>query len=136
MAEAIAPQSSPLALLGDRFAIVLSGLCIAHCLTMPLLLSVIPWLSWMHEHEPLVHRLLLLVIVPLSASMLLRGCAKHSRYFVLWLGAIALACLLSAVLLTGFSHTMEITLTALGSVGLIGSHLLNMRGLKALRAGK
>lgn len=122
-------QSGAAAPVGDRLAILLSGLCIVHCLAMPLVFSLLPWLGWAHEHEPLIHRLLLLVIVPLSITVLLSGFAKHSHYLVLSLGVVALLLLIAAAAVSGIPHPIEIALTALGSTFLIASHLLNMRVL-------
>ena len=115
---------------GDRLAIVLSSLCLVHCSAMPFILALIPWLAWTQEHEPLIHRSLLLVIVPVSVTVLLKGCEKHSQRLALWLGITALAFLIAAGVSPNLPHRLEVALTALGSTALIASHVINIRTLK------
>lgn len=113
---------------GDRAAIFLSGLCLIHCLVLPLLLALLPWLAWFVENDAVVHRWLLIAIVPVSAYALFLGCAQHGQRAWLWLGAMALAVLMGAAV-ADVVETWESSLTLLGSVTLSAAHLLNLRAL-------
>lgn len=116
----------------DRAAIFLSGLCLLHCLALPLAVALLPWLSW--GADSTIHRALLLVIVPVSLYALSRGCRQHRDVRVLLCGFGALA-LLSA---SAFSELwlppsvwLETLFTVLASAGLVTAHVLNLRQLRA-----
>ncbi|HEY1076731.1 MAG TPA: MerC domain-containing protein [Fontimonas sp.] len=115
---------------GDRTAILLSGLCLVHCLALPLLIALLPWLAWLVDNESVVHRWLLVIIVPVSALALIRGCARHGRRSLLWLGAAALALLAAGALLEFETASSESALTLAGSVALSLTHLFNLRALR------
>jgi hypothetical protein len=123
--------SQPAATLGDRSAILLSGLCLVHCLVLPIVAATLPWLAWLDGNENWVHRGLLLAIVPISLLALASGCRRHRDRRVLLLGLAALG-LLSFAALAGAALPrpwLETALTVLGSVALAASHLLNLRAL-------
>ena len=111
---------------GDRAAVLLSGLCILHCLGLPLLAAVLPWLAWFAEHETLVHRSLLIAVVPISAWALSRGCARHGRWVILWLGVAAIVLLIGAATAPPLVPVSEATLTVAGGLTLAAAHLLNL----------
>lgn len=120
----------PMARGGDRVAILLSGLCLLHCAVFPLVLVSLPWLTWFVDHDSVVHRWLLVAIVPVSAYALIRGCLRHQRYLPVWVGLASLALLLIASFGEIFSTVSETTMTMIGSVCLSVGHFLNLRGLK------
>lgn len=124
------PQAvSPGAPAADRLAIVLSGLCLVHCLVLPLLLALLPWLAWFEAHAPWLHKGLLVLIVPVSGWALYRGFGEHGLRWVVVGGAISIVGLISAVLLEPIAPTMEVPLTLLFSLLLMACHLGNMRAL-------
>lgn len=120
--------------LGDKTAILLSSLCLVHCLVLPLAVSLLPWPAVLVERETAVHRWLLLAIVPISALTLVRGCARHGHWTVLGLGAAALGVLVTATQLDDTAEWMETGLTVLGSAVLSASHLMNLRALRRSRS--
>ncbi len=119
----------------DRSAIALSTLCLIHCLALPILISLLPWLSWLETHESMVHRWLLAFIAPLSLWALSRGCAHHGRWPVLFGGLLAVAALVGAIALEPLVPAMELPLTVIGSAILISSHIYNLRALSRCRMG-
>lgn len=117
--------------LGDRGAILLSGLCLAHCLALPLLSALVPWMAVWAGEESQVHRWLLLLIVPISLLALADGCRKHRDWRAMPVGLLALALLALAATLGhgGIFPWSETGLTVLGSLALSASHLINLRAL-------
>ena len=69
----------------DRTAIALSGLCVLHCLAMPLVLLLLPFLGQLTEGH--FHLQMLVVVVPVSTIALSLGYRKHRRLAVLVAGA-------------------------------------------------
>ena len=106
---------------------MVSGLCVIHCLAIPLTLVLLPTLSQgLSEDQTLTHWLLLAVAVPISVMALWAGHRQHPSKLTLGLGATGL------VLLTlGVSHLLgeylEIPLTVAGGLGLIAAHWRNLR---------
>ena len=114
----------------DRLAILLSALCLVHCLALPLPLLAAPVLAaWMTGTETTVHWILLAVAVPLSIWAFARG-YRHTRDPVAsWIGAVGLG-----LMFLGVSHlfeeSLEIPLTLVG-VGLVTTaHLRNIRNCR------
>lgn len=111
----------------DRWAIVVSGVCVVHCLAIPLTLVLMPSVSaGLAEDQTLTHWLLLAVAVPISAVALWTGHRQHPSWLTLGLGLTGL------ILLTlGVSHwlgeRLEIPLTVVGGIGLIAAHWRNLR---------
>jgi hypothetical protein len=59
----------------DNAAVALSGLCLLHCLTLPVLVAVIPFLSQFGEGH--FHVQMLLVVLPVSTIALSLGFRRH-----------------------------------------------------------
>ena len=110
--------------LPDALAVGISGLCLAHCLALPVLAMVFPLLGAL-SHSAWVHILFFCTAAPVSALALMRtGGWRHPgvRAFFL-LGITALA----AGLPWGWPEVIEVTLTCLGGASLVAAHLLNLR---------
>ena len=120
----------------DQAGIGLSALCMLHCLSLPLLISVLPALGVLQAYESWIHRGLLLLTVPVSTWALSRGCARHGRWSrVFGIAMLALVTLLGAMLIEPIAPGLALPLTVAGSLGLITSHVLNLRGLAHCRTG-
>ena len=107
----------------DMSAIGLSGLCLIHCLALPLLAAFLPVAGVVGENE-WVHRALVVVAVPVSLLALVRN---HDRPgFALRFGvALTGIALLIAGALVEALHDFETILTVAGGLVLASAHLLN-----------
>ena len=119
-----APRSSPNRL--DRIAVVLSGLCLLHCVAVPFALVLGPLMGqWLQRSETQVHWLLLALALPISGVALWRGYRRQGSPWNLSLGSLGLA-----LMFLGVSHLLgahwEIGLTAVGVSVLLIAHLRNM----------
>jgi hypothetical protein len=108
----------------DKSAMMLSGLCLVHCLAGSLLLTVFAasgdWLG----HD--VHVVGLLLALPLAAVALWRGIAVHGRYAIGVLGALGIG-LMAASLLISHGGIAELALSIIGVCLLATAHLWNLR---------
>ena len=79
----------------DRLGISLSTFCLAHCLAIPVLLTLLPMtqLGWLSEE--LFHDILLTIILPTSVIALGLGCHRHRQWQILLLGFVGLGLLIS-----------------------------------------
>ena len=119
----------------DRFAVILSGICILHCLLAPVLLTLLPILSISAFVEDLVfHQLMLWLVLPTSAVALVLGCRKHRKPMILITGAVGMLMLI-IVAFWGHSIMMvayeKLATTAAGLL-LAFSHYLNYKACQDL----
>ena len=113
----------------DAIAVVLSGVCMLHCLALPLLLTISPILNVTLLSETVFHVLLLVFILPASVIGLTIGCRSHKDKITLVLGALGLSIL---TITAFFGHqlvglTGERILTSFGGLILASAHIQNYR---------
>ncbi|WP_312162440.1 MerC domain-containing protein [Phenylobacterium sp.] len=120
-------KAAPSSLL-DASAISLSGLCLAHCLALPLVAAFSPVVATWAEAE-WVHALAIGLAAPMSALALWR---KGQA-----LGVIAMSLAGLALMALGVahwpSHDAETPITVAGSLLLAGAHVFNWRRRHACR---
>ena len=104
---------------GDFAAISLSGLCMVHCLALPLAAALLPAVGSWAEAE-WVHWAFALIAAPVSLWTLTR----RPRAATLGLAIPGLALIFAAA--AGFpSHELETPITVSGSLLLAAAHLIN-----------
>jgi len=111
----------------DRWGLVLSGVCLVHCLALPLSVLLLPTLSpWLAGHAHGVHWVLLSLALVVSSSAWRQGYRHHQQALVPVIGACGLGLMMLAV-----SHLLgprsEVPLTLVGAAIVAVSHLLNLR---------
>ena len=113
----------------DAGAMLISGLCLVHCLALPLLLALLPLAAASFVADEHFHRWLLLAIVPVSALALVSGCRRHRSLRVLLCGAAAVTLLVFAAYgnaMVGLSPLGESILTIAGGLLLATAHFINL----------
>ena len=117
---------------GDWLGAGLSGLCMVHCLALPLLALLFAiQLPGVLVGES-VHGVLLFLVLPTALTVLGLGFRQHRRLTVLLLGAAGIAVMLSAHALAGlWGESAEKIATLTGSVTLVWAHLLNYKARSA-----
>jgi len=114
----------------DKIAMLLSALCLVHCLLTPIILIAFPVLqAFTHDYE--FHFWMALTLVTLAGLAFYRGYRVHRKMRIFAFGAIGLGFLIvglfAPVLLHYDSLKFEVTLTSIGSVILIYTHLTNIK---------
>ena len=109
----------------DNFGITVSAVCAIHCILLPLLIILSPYieLAFFTSHE--FHETLMYFIFPTSLIAFTLGCRKHNDDIVKLGGILAIFVLLIAISLHEFSETLSIILTLFASSLLIFTHLRN-----------
>jgi hypothetical protein len=105
----------------DGSAIGLSGLCLVHCLALPVAAAASPLLGVWSEAE-WVHLAFVLLAAPLSAAALVMARPRRPAAIVLALAGLVL---LAAALLFPEAETV---MTVAGGLVLASGHLVNWRG--------
>lgn len=116
----------PPARTGDVVAISLSGLCLAHCLALPLAAGFLPLLGAWAEAE-WVHWIFVAIAAPVSIWTLTRARSQNG----LSAATMGLTTLGISFLVAGAAgypaHEWETGLTVSGGLALAGAHLINWR---------
>lgn len=113
----------------DKTAISLSFLCVAHCLLLPIAVSLFPVLLALPFSDERFHLLLVFAVLPTSLIGLGMGCKKHRDWRVMGWGLFGVLIVLLAVLV---GHDLageagEKALTVFGSLFIVWGHIQNYR---------
>ena len=114
----------------DRIGLTLSGLCVVHCLAVPVFLSVLPLWPLAEAMHVWVHPVFALLLLPTTAFAMVRGFQRHGRATIpLLLSAGLLLVLAGSVSgLRGFEPgVIETLVTLAGSGMLVTGHWKNWR---------
>ena len=110
----------------DRFAILISGVCLLHCLSIPLALLLGPTMgTWLLDTETDVHWILLAIAVPVSIWALSRGYRKSRNRLTLAMGYLGLTLKFAGAAHIAGAHT-EVLLTSVGVIFVMVAHIRNM----------
>lgn len=113
----------------DTVAVGLSGLCLVHCLALPLLIALLPLVgATLIDHESF-HQIILIAVVPTTAIALGSGYIRHRRAAIAALGAVGIGALAFAAfaLHALHAHAMETWITVAGGLILAVAHIRNFR---------
>lgn len=112
----------------DGLAIGLSGLCLVHCVALPLMLIALPNLSVARHWPEEIHIIAAtLAVFACGAAIIPRWPSLEPRQqrFIGLCALIGLAGLLGGLMV--HHHVFETALTVVGSVFLIAAHSQNLR---------
>ncbi len=109
----------------DGAAVLLSGLCLLHCLALPLIVAGLPLLAQFGESH--LHLPMLAIVVPLSVVALGLGFRRYRNTNILWAGFAGLLILFvgATVVHENLGEMADRVITVIGSVVLAVAHYLN-----------
>lgn len=116
--------------MSDRLAVFLSGLCVAHCLIIPVALLLAPVLGLQLIEDDLAHQILFAIAVPISIIGLGLGYRRHRRLTSLFMAALGLGLMYGGLLQT--SLVFEEVLTVAGVLLVATAHIQNRRRLSLM----
>ena len=113
----------------DKFAMGLSLACVLHCFFVPSFLILTSGMLSVSLNNEFVHKLLVLVAVPISSFALIKGYKYHKTFSFLTFGILGLVTLILAVVLgeSNLGELGEKGLTLLGSILVAYSHFKNYK---------
>ncbi|UII25187.1 MerC domain-containing protein [Fulvivirga maritima] len=100
-----------------------SFLCVIHCLALPIILSLSPWVGWQVMHDPGIELTILVVSLVIAAFALFHGYRNHHGNFKPII--IAFAGFLFILVGHAFFHDHEVFITAPGAILVAIAHVLN-----------
>ena len=121
-------------MIGDVVVILLSNMCLVHCLALPILTVTIPSFLSIYLDEDAFHLWMLVFVVPISLLTLMMGCRRHKQSSIL---SVGVAGLLGLIWVALFGHDLlpesgEKLLTVIGSSLIAFAHVLNYRACRRL----
>lgn len=118
----------------DRVAIVLSTICIVHCLAMPFVIAVLPIAAFAVGGDGHFHSLMLWFVVPTSVLGFGLGLRVHKRADIVLMGIVAIGVLAAAALWghSAWDPSVEVVVNVAASVLLAAAHWRNFREVRRL----
>jgi len=113
----------------DKLSITLSMACMIHCLLMPSFLILTSGFLALTIDNELIHKVFLILVLPISLYALISGFQNHKITSYLYLGISGLWLLIFAVF---FGELAEQVLTFLGSLIVAYSHYQNFQTCRKL----
>ena len=113
----------------DKLSITLSMACMIHCLLMPSFLILTSGFLALTIDNELIHKVFLILVIPISLYALISGFQNHKITSYLYLGISGLWLLIFAVF---FGELAEQVLTFLGSIIVAYSHYQNFQTCRKL----
>lgn len=115
----------------DRIAVLMSGLCLAHCLLVPVVLVLFPLLAISSGDDRHFHGIMLWVVLPVSVIGLALGFRGHRDLRIVFAGAGAMLALTFA---STWGHdnlrtSGEAVAMVIASLLLAAAHVWNFRAV-------
>lgn len=112
----------------DFWGVIISGLCVIHCLAVPIILLIFPAISReILPQEDITHAVLLAFILGVAGVAFISGYRVHGQWRpVFWLVAGLILIVFATFIVHGFfGHVWEPVFAIAGSLCLIRAHYLN-----------
>ncbi len=127
--------------ISDKLAMLLSSLCVIHCLLTPMLIIALPSLASVTIlNDETFHQILLFFVLPIGATALFLGYGHHKNKWVAAAGTLGLVLLSSPLLVewAGLGHEVlgehgEVLITVIASFIVVGAHIANYRLRKSVQ---
>jgi len=111
----------------DQVSIALSGLCLVHCLLLPVIIAALPLLNQFNASH--FHMQMLLVVIPVSLFAFALGFKRHhnQRIIACGIAGIALLAVGGTVAHANYGLVADTLMTIAGSLLLATAHYFNNR---------
>jgi hypothetical protein len=120
----------------DNTAVVLSGLCLVHCLLLPFIVGALPFLGQFGSGH--LHLQMLVIVLPVSSIALALGFRKHENWHIIGWGSLGMLLLVvGGTIAHGYYGLMADRLfTIVGALMLAVTHYYNNRLSRGCRSTK
>ncbi len=111
----------------DKIAVGLSGLCLLHCLLLPFIVAILPFLGQFDDDH--LHAEMLIFVIPVSVIALFVGFRRHGQVSVIFSGAAGLMILVLGAFVVHdlYGPVADRMTTVAGSLVLAYTHYRNFR---------
>lgn len=111
----------------DKIAVGLSGLCLLHCLLLPFVVAILPFLGQFDDDH--LHAEMLIFVIPVSVIALFVGYRRHGQFNVIVSGIAGLMILAMGAFVVHdlYGPVADRMTTVTGSLVLAYTHYRNFR---------
>jgi hypothetical protein len=109
----------------DRYGVLLSLLCLAHCLALPALFALLPAAASLLPSNFWIHAILFGLALPVSGWALWLGYRRHGRLGPLGVGTVGLVLIFAGLVAPDVIR--EVALTVSGGLLVVSAHAFNRR---------
>jgi hypothetical protein len=111
----------------DTLGITASTLCIIHCMAMPFVIGMLPFLGWQFLEGKTAHHVLAAFVITFALTAVVPGYFKHKRREVLAAMLVGLGCVLYATFAPAniLPENLELPLITMGNIILVATHWRN-----------
>ena len=106
----------------DASAITLSVLCVLHCLALPFLSTILPFVGVISEDE-MVHKVMVLISVVISGAAIVSSLGRRNGKLFAILATLGLLSMVAAAFAEPL-HDYETPLTVIGALILASAHFM------------
>lgn len=116
-------------LLLDNLGIAASTLCLVHCMAMPFLITILPFMGLQFLEGELAHRIIALFVFAFAIFAIGPGYLQHRKKIVLYSTIFGLTLVAGALLVAGpmFGEQYELPFITTGNLILVVTHLKNRK---------
>jgi hypothetical protein len=111
----------------DTLGITASTLCIIHCMAMPFVITMLPFLGWQFLEGKMAHHVLAAFVITFALTAVVPGYFKHRRREVLASMLLGLGLVLYATFAPAsiLPENLELPLITIGNIILVATHWRN-----------
>lgn len=113
----------------DSLGVVVSAICVVHCISMPLVLGLLPAIGLSFLARDGFHQALAALVLVVAVAAFVPGYRVHRQRNIVVLAVLGICMLGGAAFAPGLSVVAESVVTALGGTVLVVAHVLNRRGV-------
>lgn len=110
----------------DNLGIWISGLCLIHCVLMPVFIIFYPFMFNKTE-EIIFHSILLIIAIILSLISFKSGYKIHQKSKPIKLALTGISLMFFNLIFHDFFHDIELLINLIGSLFIISAHLSNKK---------
>jgi len=111
----------------DTLGITASTICIIHCMAMPFVITMLPFLGWQFLEGKTAHHILAAFVITFALTAVVPGYLKHKRPEVLASMLVGLGLVLYATFAPSqiSPENLELPLITIGNIILVATHWRN-----------
>jgi len=111
----------------DTLGITASTICIIHCVAMPFVITMLPFLGWQFLEGKMAHHVLAAFVITFALTAVVPGYFKHKRKDVLASMLLGLGLVLYATFAPAeiLPENLELPLITIGNIILVATHWRN-----------
>ncbi len=111
----------------DKAAVILSGLCLVHCLALPVFVAIVPLVSELGGGH--LHAQMLVLVIPVSVFAFVLGFRRHGSRTIAGFGVLGMAVLAlgGTYVHSHYGIAADRAVTVAGSAILAMAHFFNSR---------